>query len=160
MNIIILCFALNFRGYSAVKIQKIIHESEIVVSKMPKAHLLMLSKYGYLDDFSFGGDKKNHTLKLPETRPNSHGTFSLAPYFIFGAFHKKIIFFLTCDPDSLVTAYDPIKGTHELLPNSQIPNTHLLYAKSVQVGNFFMVFSGVYYSPNTMDYGKNAFILQ
>lgn len=129
-----------------VIINQVLVESPVSYG-MPVPHLAMFGDAGYVESFSIF---ENTTVKdfpnLPHAEITTDGDnyFSNLPYYqIFAAAYKNIIYFLTCNPEKMVTKVEMDKnGHHETIPGSKIPNSHFMVAQGVQVGNYYWILGG------------------
>ena len=147
-NIVGIFFKLYFDGflgdYNNIFIKKSLYISEDQTVGFPILHLAILTDTGLLDDFSIEGKKNRTFLKLQEekTKDSAGSHIALPPYAKFAFYYKSSIYFLTCNPDGLVIKYNIDDNSHRTIPDSLIPNLQLIYAKGIQVGNYFWIFDG------------------
>ena len=134
--------------YGFVKIQKTVTLTKEEVVGFPRPQLALISENGIIQ--TFGMSKSNLKFpKLPEHRKEGFST----TFAIFGVYYKKSIYFLSCNPERFVTQFSLEDNFHTLIPDSGIPNEHLLYTKGIQVGKYFWIFDGV--SHGIEGLGKN-----
>ena len=101
---------------------------------------------------------------MQEQRPKDSGAtqdiggHSLPPYIKFAFYHKSSIYFLNCNPEDSVIRYTVDENYHRTIPDSLIPNVHLLYAQGIQIGNYFWIFDGVEtQAVSSTSFGKSTF---
>ena len=134
LNISILLLLFD-HGY--VRIQKTVLLTKKEVVGFPKPQLALISNTGMIQTF---GLSKNGNLKLPKLPEQDLKGFPVA---YFGVYYKNSIYFLSCNPKRLVLQFSLEDNLQTLIPDSGIPNEHLLYSKGTQVGKYFWIFDGM-----------------
>ena len=108
-------------------------------------HLLAFITYiGKVKSF---GDNENDVNfpKLPEHKKLAEYEYHDFPFWRYGVYYKSSMYFITCDPNGLVTKYDIDEDFHVQIPESGIPNVHLHHVRALHVGRYFWVYDGLHY---------------
>ena len=79
----------------------------------PQLHIAIVSATGIIDDYTQDGEKNRTFPRFQNKRYSDHYPnnncckgFSSIPYNIFGVYHDRVLYFLTCNPKEGVTKYN------------------------------------------------------
>ena len=118
----------------------------------------MITNSGLIEDYTNDGEKNRTFPHLKQTYYEDFfpGAFKSMPYDIFGVYHNNFLHFLSCDTEKSVKIYHIDNHRMESIPDSKIPNVHLLNVKGLQVGKYFWIY-GLSNSKVTKAVLKNLF---
>ena len=93
-------------------------------------------------------------LLFPFESHTLFSSFILSGYYhIFGARHKNMLYFITCNPGADVTKYYTDTDSFEVLEDSKI-NSHISYNTfGIQLGKYFWIFGYNILYINSQDHG-------
>ena len=104
-----------------------------------------------MTDFSMGGISKRKDfpkLQIKEFSnydiqdPDLQVAIPSFYYNYFGAFYGQSLYFISCNPNYLVTKFSLRQGGHRTIANSKIINNHYSQVTGIQVGHFFWIMDG------------------
>ena len=107
----------------------------------------MITNSGFIEDYTNDGEKNRTFPNLKQTYYSDYfpgvKAFKSIPYDIFGVYHNNFLHFISCDTEKSVKIYHIDNHRMESIPDSKIPNVHLLNVKGLQVGKYFWIFGGI-----------------